>query len=99
MRNIESLSIQYIDEVSYLKYQCPCCEFYTYSISSKDDVGYICPVCFWENDAFLKSDTEPSCCNHGITLREAKKNFKEFKACEFNMIPNVRPPKEDELTE
>lgn len=82
-----------------MKYQCPCCEFYTYSISVKDNVGYICPVCFWENDIFLKSDTEPSSCNNRITLREAKKNYNEFKACELNMIQNVRPPKEDELTE
>lgn len=80
-----------------LKYQCPCCEFYTYPIPPKDDVGYICPICFWENDAFLNSDTEPSKCNHGITLQDAKTNFKKFNACEFDMIPYVRPPKDDEL--
>ncbi|WP_099468609.1 CPCC family cysteine-rich protein [Konateibacter massiliensis] len=82
-----------------MKYQCPCCEFYTYSIAPKDDEGYICPVCFWENDVFLENDTEYSCCNHGITLREAKRNYKEFKACEFSMISYVRLPKEDELKE
>ena len=81
-----------------MKYPCPCCEFYTYPVVPIEDVGYICPICFWENDAFLNGDIEPSCCNHGITLQEAKKNFAKFKACEFNMIPNVRPSKEDEMT-
>ena len=85
-------------EVNCLKYKCPCCEFYTYSVSAKDDVGYICPVCYWENDAFLESDNEPSDSNHGITLLEAKKNYKEFQACEFSMLQYVRRPKKDELS-
>ena len=80
-----------------MKYKCPCCEFYTYPVPPKEDVGYICPVCFCENDAFLNSHTEPSCCNHGITLQDAKKNFMDFKACESNMISHVRPPIEDEI--
>ena len=35
----------------------------------------------WENDVFLKSDDEPSDENHGMTLREAKENYKKFGAC------------------
>ena len=32
------------------KYQCPCCGYFTYNIPANEDCGYICPVCFWEND-------------------------------------------------
>lgn len=79
-----------------MKFKCPCCDYYTFSISSKDDIGFICPVCFWENDAFLTFDNEPSDCNHGITLQEAKNNFKEFGACKYEMLRYVRKPFEDE---
>ena len=32
------------------KYQCPCCGYFTYNVPANEDCGYICPVCFWEND-------------------------------------------------
>ena len=35
---------------------------------TNDDCGYICPVCFWENDPFIASDNEPSDSNHGLSL-------------------------------
>ena len=57
------------------KYQCPCCGYFTYNVPANEDCGYICPVCFWENDPFIASDNEPSDSNHGITLKEAKSNF------------------------
>ena len=52
------------------KYPCPCCGFLTYNVPADEDCGYICPVCFWENDPFITSDNEPSDSNHGITLKE-----------------------------
>ena len=64
------------------KYQCPCCGYFTYNVPANEDCGYICPVCFWENDPFIASDNEPSDSNHGITLKEAKFNFSKFGACE-----------------
>ena len=57
------------------KYQCPCCGYFTYNVPANEDCGYICPVCFWENDPFITSDSEPSDSNHGITLKEAKFNL------------------------
>ncbi len=38
------------------KYQCPCCGYFTYNVPANEDCGYICPVCFWENDPFIASD-------------------------------------------
>lgn len=58
---------------------CPCCESMT--IPNKGDaLAYICPVCYWEIDLFIKSDNEPSDQNHGLTLVEARKNYKEYGA-------------------
>lgn len=79
------------------KYPCPCCGYYTYNVSVEDACGYICPVCFWENDVFVCSDKEKSDCNHGLTLEQARKNYNECGACEKEMIVHVRPPKEDEI--
>ena len=78
------------------KYQCPCCGYFTYNVPANEDCGYICPVCFWENDPFIASDNEPSDSNHGITLKEAKSNFSKFGACEKEMLCHVRPPRDDE---
>ena len=78
------------------KYPCPCCGFLTYNVPADEDCGYICPVCFWENDPFITSDNEPSDSNHGITLKEAKLKFSTFGACEKEMVCYVRLPRDDE---
>ncbi len=78
------------------KHQCPCCGYFTYNVPANEDCGYICPVCFWENDPFISSDCEPSVSNHGITLTEAKFNFLQFGACEKEMLSYVRPPRDYE---
>lgn len=41
-------------------YPCPCCGYLTLPVPQKEAMAYICPVCFWENDVFLQSETEPS---------------------------------------
>ena len=79
------------------KYPCPCCGYRTYPVLPQQDCGYICPVCFWENDPFLASPEEPSDSNHGITLQKARRNFQEFGACEREMLPYVRAPRKGEL--
>lgn len=70
--------------------------YFTYNVPANEDCGYICPVCFWENDPFIAFDNEPSDSNHGITLKEAKSNFAKFGACEKEMLCYVRPPRDDE---
>ena len=42
------------------KIPMPCCGYFTYNVPANEDCGYICPVCFWENDPFIASDNEPS---------------------------------------
>ncbi len=66
--------------------QCDCCDYFTIPDGSDYE---ICPVCFWEQDAFGVSEPEePSGANHGLSLREGRKNFLLFGACaaEFKAI-------------
>lgn len=80
-----------------MRYQCPCCGCFTYSVPPREDHGYICPVCFWENDRQLCSDKEKSSSNHGLTLAEAKENYRRIGACEEAMREHVREPRADEI--
>ena len=78
------------------KYPCPCCGCYTYNVPAEEDCGFICPVCFWENDAFISSDSEPSDSNGGLTLRQAKKNYLRIGACRERLKQYVRSPTDEE---
>ena len=45
---------------------CPCCNYLT--IPNKGDaICLVCPVCFWEIDLLINSDTEKSDLN-GLSL-------------------------------
>ncbi|HIS75976.1 MAG TPA: precorrin-6y C5,15-methyltransferase (decarboxylating) subunit CbiE [Candidatus Merdivicinus excrementipullorum] len=70
-----------------MKYPCPCCGNLTLPVKPEDAVAFICPVCFWENDVFLMSDTEPSDENHGLTLLDGRTNYRKYGAC----CPEMRP--------
>lgn len=59
---------------------------------ANEDCGYICPVCFWENDPLIAFDSEPSGSIHGMTLNEAKDNFRQYGACDKKMLRYVRKP-------
>lgn len=72
-------------------HQCACCGCFTvYSF------GDICPVCFWEED-IVKGLDEPSCSNHGLTLSQARENYRAFGACEQGLLQYVRKPEAEEL--
>ena len=53
---------------------CPCCGEITIP-NGGNALAYICPVCLWEIDLFITSDDEKSDQNHGLTLRQARKNY------------------------
>ncbi|NJA08195.1 hypothetical protein HC024_21030 [Methylococcaceae bacterium WWC4] len=72
--------------------QCDCCDYFT--IPEGQDYE-ICPVCFWEQDAFgITEPAEPSGANHGITLLQGRENYIVFGACEKQSISNVIPESE-----
>lgn len=76
-------------------YPCPCCGYITLPVPREEAIAYICPVCFWENDIFIKTDDEPSDENHGMTLNQGRKNYKLFGACTEKMLAYVRKPRAD----
>ncbi len=76
---------------------CPCCGNITLPVPREEAVAFICPVCFWENDVFIKSADEKSDENHGLTLNEARKNYLSFGACSPRMMKYVRKPFPEEI--
>ena len=85
----------YVPEDPTPREQCPCCDY----ISLAERGNYlICKVCFWEDDGQdIDEIDEESAPNHFITLRQGRKNFKEFGACEKEMLEHVLPPEEREI--
>lgn len=80
------------------KYKCPCCGYFTFE--NKPNSTYdICPVCFWEDDpvAYQEPNKDVGGAN-GVSLEQAKINYKEFGACSKDMIIYVRKPEKNELT-
>lgn len=71
-------------------YKCKCCGSYTLPAPSDSAIAFICPVCYWENDVFLRSENVPSDENHGMTLIEAQKNYLEYGACREKYIKSTR---------
>lgn len=71
------------------KTQCDCCDYFT--IDNGADYE-ICPICFWEQDAFGVSEPEAdSGANHGLTLREGRSNFLKHGACAPEFVEKVIP--------
>ena len=67
--------------------QCDCCDYF--SIPRGEDYE-ICPVCFWEQDAFGIAEPEmESNANHGLTLIQGRSNFLEFGACDKRALSNI----------
>lgn len=62
------------------KYPCPCCGSFTFPVPKEDAIAYICPVCFWENDVFDTDENAPSDENRGMTLAQARENYRKFGA-------------------
>lgn len=75
------------------KYTCSCCG---YKSLSTNDMGEICPICFWEEDYYVQDNLfEVSSANH-IALYQAQENFKTFGCCKKEMMKHCRIPKANE---
>jgi hypothetical protein len=69
-------------------HQCPACDYFTLPTRAQYD---ICPVCFWEDDGMdIDRLDQISGPNH-LTLREARRNFREIGACAATYIEQVLP--------
>ena len=83
-------------ETVHGRFPCPCCGCRTLPVPAVDAIAYICPVCFWENDVFLRCENEPSDENHGLTLLQGQENYRQYGAVLPRLIPYVRPPLPEE---
>lgn len=71
--------------------QCPCCGYITLP---ERGTSLICPICFWEDDAFVGNRLdEHSTCNK-LTLRQGRANFVAIGACDSKMLAHVIPADE-----
>jgi hypothetical protein len=76
-------------------YRCPCCR----SLTLHGRGGFeICPVCWWEDDGQDDHDARvvrggP---NGGISLAEARDNYRRFAASEALYADRVRKPRPQE---
>ncbi len=84
------------------KFRCKCCGYYTLSEKPLDLEKYpgtfeICPVCDWEDDSQQFLNPDKNFGPNGVSLNEAKANFKKFGAISEEAIGRVRKPKKEEI--
>ena len=77
------------------KYRCRCCGYYTLSEMASGTYE-ICGVCFWEDDPVQDFDPDYAGGANTPGLTEARRNFKQFGACERRLLEHARPPRDDE---
>ena len=77
-------------------YRCPCCHYKTLYGRGEDE---ICKVCFWEDDGQDDHDADDvrGGPNGVLSLKQARVNFQEFRACDRKFVSKVRQPLPDEL--
>ncbi len=73
-----------------MKYKCPCCGLYT--LSEGPGAWEICEVCFWEDDPVQREDEAYAGGANAVSLKQARKNYSKFGACEERHKRYVRPP-------
>ena len=74
---------------------CPCCGYIT--IPNKGDaLAFICPVCMWEIDCFIKDNDEKSEQNGGLTLNQARENYRKFGVVQESLRKYCRKPNQQE---
>ena len=74
---------------------CPCCGHLTLGERAMFE---ICDVCFWEDDGQGDQDADvvrggP---NGSLSLSAARRNYRQFGACERRFVERVRLPRRGE---
>lgn len=73
------------------KYFCRCCNYN--SLNEFPNGTYeICEICFWEDDTYQTENPNDEGGPNRVSLIQARKNYEEFGACEFDMKKNVQKP-------
>lgn len=81
------------------KLKCPCCGYYTIDNDGDDIVVDICEVCYWQYDVIAQENPNIAIGpNHGVSLNQARENYKRIGASSIRVKDFVRLPKENEYT-
>ena len=86
------------EEFADKRIKCPCCGYLT--IVDKEDKNLIqdvCPVCFWQYNTEAINNPDKIIEPNVVSLNEAKKNYKEYKASSELGSINAREPMDDEI--
>lgn len=78
-----------------VRHACPCCGFLTLSSRGWHET---CPVCYWDDDG--QDDHDADVCRGGanlVSLTEARRNFKAFRASDRRRTKYVRDPLPEEV--
>jgi 1-acyl-sn-glycerol-3-phosphate acyltransferase len=96
-RSVRALaqSVGYLHAGPNGKYRCRCCGYYILDEMATGTYE-ICHVCFWEDDPVQDYDPDYADGANKPSLNEARRNFKQFGACERRLLEHVRPPRDDE---
>jgi Cysteine-rich CPCC len=74
---------------------CPCCGFLT--MREPPGSYVICPICAWEDDGVQYADPSYEGGANGISLTQARENYRSIGAISKSRLSMVRPPLPDEL--
>ena len=78
------------------KYFCRCCGYNTLK-QFPNGTYEICEICFWEDDIYQTENPDDEDGPNRVSLLQARKNFEDFGACEFDMKIHVRKPTEIDI--
>ena len=87
-----------IRKKEFVRSPCEVCGYLTFAEAERGRF-FICPVCFWEDDGFHGDNPDEPCDgpNGDLSLNEARRNYKQFGACEQRLVKYVRKPKPEEI--
>ncbi len=74
-----------------MSYACPCCGYLTFDEAPLGTFE-ICPVCYWEDDNVQSDDPYYDGGANGISLNDAKKNYRKYGAIKEGFVGKVRKP-------
>lgn len=84
---MDTLPTWYTPEDPTSRETCPCCDYVTLPERGR---YIICPVCYWEDEGIdINKLHKQSGANNGLTLHQARANFRKFGAFEERRVKSV----------
>jgi len=78
-----------------MRYQCPCCGYYTLREDSDD----ICRVCAWQDDIVQREDQDYRGGPNEVSLNQARENYGVFEVSDRKFANKIRKAFVEEFPE